>query len=272
MPSCSVYGRRVRLPRRFRRRCKEFVLLRDAAGVVPVAGEDGQPLTLHAHFDVVVILRPIRLLWDVREGVLITGLLGYPGVQLFQRFPPGRVVYISPGSMGICGKPLEFAVINSASHTHTKDGDVVALQLLHGVVVGVGVVLLSSVDPVADDKDNFSAVSRPALQKLGSAKHGIIQRFGGLRKYGSRGFRDRGRAVRGVIVDGRAVEWPAGRHDGSMAVQPGPLEFRQQLVLIAGEAFAGVEELVETANKGLIEIAEASHDGIEALLDLLGIL
>src|SRR5580692_3530533 len=71
MPSRFVYERRAPLSREFRVTAKDFSLLCDSAGVIPVASEDCQPFALHAHFHVVIILGAVRLPRDVGQRVLV---------------------------------------------------------------------------------------------------------------------------------------------------------------------------------------------------------
>src|SRR5690242_20346777 len=75
-----------------------------------------------------------------------------------------------------------------------------------------------------------------------------------------------------MTVDGWAIERSSGRDDGSMAIEPGALEFHKELILVAGEAFARVKELVEAANKCFVEVAHAAHDGIQTVFYLLCVL
>src|SRR5277367_2257017 len=271
MPTRYVCERQALLSRKFHPRAQGFFLLSDAASVVLVTGKNCQALTLYPHFYGVIILRTFYVSRHVRQSVLIARLLCYPRVQVLQRFLLRRVVDVAPRAMSIFRKPFKPAIVEGATHTYCKHRNAVSQHFLNGVGVRVGVVILASVDPIADDKYDFPTVSRAAFQKLCGRKHGIIEGLRRLPKNLSRGTGNPGRSVRSVAIDARPIERPTGRHHCSLTVQFGPPEFNEQLVLIAGESFARMKKLVEFANKCFIQITHASNYGVEAILHFLGV-
>ncbi len=56
-----------------------------------------------------------------------------------------------------------------------------------------------------------------------------------------------------------------------MTVQLGAPELHKELVLIAGESFTWMKKLVKFANKGLIQIAHSTNNGVKAVLHFLGV-
>ncbi len=156
-----------------------------------------------------VIFRAFYVSRSVRQGVLVARFLGHPRIQILQRFLLQRVINVATRAVRVFGKPLESAIVERATHTYGKHRDAVSQHFLNGVVVRVGVVILSPVNPIADDKYDFSPVSWPVLQELCSTVDSIIQRLRGRRKNLSRGTGNRGRSVDGVAVDAGPIEGPA---------------------------------------------------------------
>src|SRR5207245_9458653 len=97
-----------------------------------------------------------------------------------------------------------------------------------------------------------------------------VERLGGLALKNHGGpTRVRGVTDGRVAVDGGSfVDGRAGRRHGRLFVQPGTLQFGDQLVLAADESFALMGKLVEAAEKRLISFAHAVNYGHEPVLNL----
>src|SRR4029077_16457777 len=94
--------------------CREKVALlwcgaRYLTAVIAVAGLDGKPFALHAHFHAVVVRRPVRASWHVSDGVLVARFLADPRVKNFQRFALGREINFTAGVVRVVAQPRKFA-------------------------------------------------------------------------------------------------------------------------------------------------------------------
>src|SRR2546422_1165456 len=211
----------------------------------------------------------------VSQRVLVAGLLGNTGIEFLYILALQPVIDVAARIVGVLGKPLKPTVEKSASHANTIDRDVVAKQLLDGGVVVIGVEL-GSIHAVGDQKNDFPPLAfRVAVfEQLGRGIDGVVERLGGLALKNHGGpTRVRGVTDGRVAVDGGSfVDGRAGRRHGRLFVQPGTLQFGDQLVLVADESFALMEKLVEAADKSFIAFAHAGNDGHETVRNLAGVL
>lgn len=145
-------------------------------GVVAFASKDGEAFTTHADFNSVVILGFVVATGIVAQSVLVTGLFGNAGVEIFEGIAFRGVEDIAASIVGVRLETGEFALVEAAADSKAVNGNSVAEKLFNGVVVGVVIAL--AVFTVGDQKNYFAAVAAAILQELRSLVDSVVEGFG----------------------------------------------------------------------------------------------
>src|SRR6267378_2434486 len=101
--------------------------------VVAFTGEDGEAFAADADFDAVVILGAVVAARIVAQGVLVAGLFGDAGVEIFERIAFGGVEDVAAGIVGVGLETGEFALIETTADSEAVDGDAIAEEFFDRV-------------------------------------------------------------------------------------------------------------------------------------------
>lgn len=249
-------------------------LLGTGNGVIAFAGEDREAFATNTDFNCVVILGAIVAARVVAERVLVAGLFGDAGIKTFKRIAFGGVEGVAAGVVRVGLQARKFAVQKTTADTETINRNTVAEKVLNGVAVSVAIGF--AVLAVGDQENHFAAIAAAVLEELGGFVDGVIEGFVGSfaeNHGGGRGWRSAG-TDGGLSVDGGAGIGTAGvrrGNVGAIGAEAGAVKLGEKLVLIASEAFAGMEIAVEAADEGFVIGAESGDDGRKAGFNLLSI-
>ena len=115
----------------------------------------------------------------IGQSVLIAGLFGDAGVELFHGGALGGEVDVAAGIVSVVHQAAEAALEIGAADGHAVDGDVVAQQFLDGFFIAVGVGA-DAVGSIGDQENNFAAFAAAIFQELGGAVDSVVEGLGAL--------------------------------------------------------------------------------------------
>ena len=173
-----------------------------------------------------------------------------------ERVALGGVEHIAAGIVRVGLQAREFAIVETAANANAINGNTVAEEIFDGIAVGVAIGL--AVFAVGDKENHLAAVAAALFEELGGFVNGVVESFVGIvaDNHGGRRGRWGARAYSRLTVDGRAAVRAAGRSGrsdiGAIAIEASAMNFSEQLVLIAGEAFAGMKTRIEAADEGFV--------------------
>src|SRR5215467_9050411 len=241
-----------------------FLSRRDGR-IVALARADIQALTANTDLHSVIFL-----------AAVVAARIVHERVQFLETVAFCRIVAVAAGIVRIRLQSRELPFEIPAAYADAVYRDIVAKQLLYRIAVGVDVGL--AVVAVGDEEDDLAAVAAAVLQQLCRFKNRIVQGLAGpVGKNRRRTGSDRRAGAGGRLpVDGG----PAGEHApssrrrrrGAAVVDSRPVQLGEELVLIAGKAFARMKVHIEAANEGFVAGAEPRYNSREARFHLPGVL
>jgi hypothetical protein len=168
----------------------------------------------------------------------------------------------------------EFAIVETATDANAINRNTVAQEIFDGI--GIRVAIGLAVLAVGDKENHFAAVAAALFEELCGFENGVVESFVGMVADNHSGRRRRwgARANSRLTVDGRATVRAAssGRSDiGAIPIDASTMNFSEQLILIAGEAFAGMKTRIEAADEGFVVGGQSGNDGRETGFDLFGV-